>query len=606
MAIIVERIISGVRRRIRQLETELRLLEQQLEFITKIPGFDKDEATVLSLEHNIYVILHKNYCAYLDTFCERASIRYPLKKIIEVHLECLNEMQLTSFMEEVFGHQCAIQMITGVSIETAGDTPEHILKAVSNMLPFNLIVPILHDERFLDVLFRTVEGYKPTEHKKWLLNLWNPLMALKLDKYVIVALSEIFLSFFVEDEIENSFRDLNEVYSCVVNSRMLISRGLSAFELPPCVSELKVNKEIEPEEKPLYSLSEWKSHWPSEAVEKKVQKAMLPGLRHIALELRKCETQISVSTAVYKLWRAFDWLTKALAQEGDMVGADESFTFYVLELCEADMTRLPMILGAMEKFVIEEFKISKVAYLLTQTRIAVDWIVKQDMEAQRDVVLMPMRTFGETEALSRQKILLSGFKLYTIPLFRDATVRPFPYFTGQTDDVVTLYEYDVASKDDTFKDWQFLKTPQGYVMVLEPTRIHEWNMIEVVNGSYDVSEPMIEAVSNFMVLLPMKLSNPKTAPLTRLTRIYSETWHVEPSQVDRDMQDRILAMKQALIRYGAIQTDSDGTITGIVDHQMVLAVKSIFKYVESDTDFFVNQEIYDAILNLKKPWFKFW
>lgn len=601
---LIERIISSVRRRVRQLEIEMRIIETQLGFITKIMGFDINEANVLSLEHTIDVILHKHYCEYLHLFSERAKTRHSQKQLVEVHLECIKQLPLTSFMEEVFGHQCAIQTLTGISIETAGETPEKILKTVSNMLPFNLIIPILHDEKFLDVLFRTVSTYKPSEHKKALLSLWNPLMNLKLDKYIIVALAEIFLGFFVEEQVEESFEDMNEVYWYVTNSRLLISKGLSVFGLPPHAAELKVNHEVEVEEKPLFSLSEWKEEFPGTI--HKEMKALVPGLKHVALELMKCQTQISVSTAVYKLWRAFDWLNLALSQEGDMAGADESFIFFVIQLCEADLTRLPLIVRAMEKFIIEEFKTSKVSYLLTQTRIALDWIGERKPAELKQVVLLPMKSFGQTQAMSKQRIMLNGFKLYTVPLFREAEMRPFPYFTAREEDVVVLYEYEMCVKDEVLKDYRFLQTPQGYLMVLGSDRIREWSMIEVVGGFYDVSVPMIETVSNLMVFLPLKLSDPRTSPLTKAVTLYSDTWGVAPSDVDRDMQERVLAMKQALIRYGAMTTEEDGTISGIVDYQMVQAVNKTFRYFQNDADFFVNKKIYDSVVSLKKSIFKFW
>lgn len=589
-------LVNGVRRRVAQIEIEIEIIEAQLKLILNVPNFDQDEVALLYLEHNMNVAIHQMYCSYLSLISQEKDTDISLRKTVSKHMEVVRKLEgrIEEFLEEVAVHQSAIESIIGLSVSdlSGGSSCDDILKVISLLMPFHLLVPRLCESRFMDELLSIVKDYDPANHKQVLLKLMNLLACLKLDKYVLVTLSEVFLGFFMGSQIERSCRSPDEMFRYIENSWILIRNGMSSFGLAEKAENLKVNASTG-EHAPAFTLKTWTAYCESWQRPNQVFKnALVPGLRHVVLELRKIETQVTVSLAAYRLWRASDWLNNALSLDGEYVGADESFIFFVIMLCEADMTRLPMILRAMEKYIIQEFKESKVGYLLTRLRTAFDWIADHQVESA-DVVLLPMKRYNEHETVSPAGVTVEGLAIYAVPTFVESEMRVWANFTGEHSDIATLYPYSIPRSDQL----SYFKLPEGYVPVLTPQLQKALHMIKVIGGDYEGSVESVNTVSNYMMFLPIKIEAPKTAPLARLEEIYGDIWGVAGPKVESDMRDRVIAMRKALIRHEALPQCEE--LPHVVDHTMIEAVNDVFHYFEDINDFFIDARLYKQVTSLK-------
>ena len=589
-------LLNGVRRRVAQIEIELEIIEAQLKLILNVPNFNQDDVALLYLEHNMNVAVHHIYCSYLSLISQEKDMDCSVRKTVSKHMDIVRKLEgeLDEFLEEAAVHQSAIESIIGISVAdlSRGSSSDDIMKVIALLMPFQLIVPPLCESRFVDELFTIVKDYDPANHKQTLLKLMGLLSRLNVDKYVLVTLSEVFLGFFMGGQIERSCRSPDEMFRYIENSWILVRNGMSSFGLGDKAKNLKVNAVIG-EHAPAFTLKTWKPYCESwKRPSQEFKNPLVPGLRHVVLELRKIETQITVSLSGYRLWRASDWLTNALSLEGEYVGADESFIFFVIMLCEADMTRLPMIIRAMEKFIISEFKESKFGYLLTQLRTAFDWIADHQVES-KEVVLLPTKRYGDNEPVSQAGVKIEGLAVYAVPSFIDSEMRAWAHFTGEHSDIATLYPYEIERSAKL----KFFKLPEGYVPVLSPTAQKELRMIKVIGGDYESSVDSINIVSNYMIFLPIRIESPKTAPLDRLEQIYTETWGVQPPEIESDMRSRIVAMKEALVRHEDLPESAE--LTPIADHSLIAATNTVFHNFQDLSDFFVDPRLYKQVTSLK-------
>ncbi|OHT13469.1 hypothetical protein TRFO_16333 [Tritrichomonas foetus] len=649
-------VLQAVSHRIQQLEEEMEIIKLQLDISTKTKLFKSiKNNTTLFLEYNIFTILHKSYCEYYQHMKSTYEPNCSLKRVVLKHISAFQKLQLTSIIEEIFGHQCALQTIhhdlhllldnsenqhqnsnvyenlkedgenenlnrnineiENIKCNDDEGTVESILKTVSFMFPFNIIIPILNDQNFFEFLLKTSLCFINDEkdYKTCILAIYGKLKIVNnLDKYIIVAIAEILLNFFVLEKLErNNSGTIERFYFCQ-NADLMISRDifrdLGIEKSFPQINNHEEAMENNQKDNELidefYNLKQYEKFIFSNGLKIKIQTEQFEYLqddyslvnrsdeiRFFALEFMKIATKVSISMICNQVWRFIDWMKEILSHDNTPVGADETFSFVVCIVCFSKCPFFPKILKTLEKNCVDEFRSSsQIDYYIAQLRAAADFIMKYEkIGTPEKTYLSPYKIEGVTE---NDAILLEGFVIYAIPKFEiteDPKEKSILCYTGNKSDVSVVYPF---SELDPNNKSIFVDTPLGKVKLLTNMRIKTKLILISNNKAYDESEYDVQLVSNLMVLLPKKIPEPKTTPIDHLLSLYNEYWKCG-KDVQKDTFERMKKIQQKLYSKKLISNES---ITGVINVQTVEAIKSKFQF--KNGDFFINAHIYTRILSM--------
>lgn len=584
-------LLQATERRIRQLEMEMDIIADQLQFISKMPGVQEDYQHILFLEHNINSILAQTYKEYMTRMRAFYIDPCPLKKVVSFHVLVINSMSFTSFLEEAHGHQSALTGITGTSILNHETTPISILEVVHHYFPYSAIYQMLLDEDIFEHIFKTAFTYDPEQHQRYLMKIYKRISHMKCDEVIIMTIAEIILSFFVGNKMILKYDDLIQNFKFIYNSENI---KIADLQLHPKATLIDFENEHNSTNKTIFSLHSYDRLFPK-AFDSEKMRCLVPGLRHVVLEFRKITTKLSLSMKAFLLWRTHDWLHLALCSDGSQIGADDLLQYVVTIVCDVEINYLPALLNMMNALCIDTYRSSKVEYLITQFQIAIDFVTNFPIKSD-PYLLLPYKTITDKtlKLHSPEPLLLNRFVMYVTPFFIQTDVQAFLVYTGNSKDVVKVYQFE--ENEMLVEKYNMLKTTHGHF--IETTNLDIRFMIKVANGDYESSLIDIKRMSNLMIMLPERIMYPLSNACQSYYPAFQSFWRIYLLFNENDIFNKIKDIQKVLVKLGALPKNYE--INGVVDYLMYKAIQQIILQF-NDCDYQIDLRVHATITSIKIP-----
>lgn len=576
-----------VRHRVFQIECEISLLKGQYSFMSTLPKINPDSLNIFQPKISILGAVSTMYKCYLKEI-ERFIKQYstcPFKRAIQCHLWIvrtlfleedpmiqnpteLNQQSQTPITPEqqqrhkeiarlrieidrckmeIEGHQDAIRNKLNTDYFDNCDSMEKLFEGLYYLFPYTEIINLLCSptNHFFTNLFKFALDFKPTEESnlQCLRKIYGMLKDTlpTFNKPSILAISEILLGIFtfkiVDQQIEDNlkcfqfFECCNLLVKCNLAQISIKDEMISLIENNIGYSrdnDLQNNYIIYENEKTFdedsLSLFEKEQY---EYVDDKRSPIMC--LHHIVLEFRKLPLQPSVSLTCFVLIRTLELLNSALSGNGEMVGADESFQFFVAALADARLYRLPTLLPHLERFLVPDLRFGKILFLISQLRCASEFILTRklsvppyllfpfkldNLNALKLVTNKEINSFGKeinhqndsTELPNDSQALeLPCFIVYAFPRFlRSKGQIPAVLFcNGDNRRRVRVYRYKLADVDNAVEmlnndlgaSFSTIGTVHGTLYYM-PTRKDYEGLILLKNDHIDQNKELSQSESD--------------------------------------------------------------------------------------------------------------
>lgn len=259
---------------------------------------------------------------------------------------------------------------------------------------------------------------------------------------------------------------------------------------------------------------------------------VVPELRFAVYEIQKLSTQPSPSLMLFILSQTIDFINNLLAVEGSLIGADDTFPFFVYVIAHGKICNLPAIISFLLKYVDLTLRDStRYGYDIQKLNTSYEFITTQQLPTQKFLILpfaKPPPAFKSLKPLSTTPIILKGVEMYASPLWnRYPTFSydeskpqiPCPAFyrcTGSNEQSLGyLYDFtDIQLESLNFpNDCSIVLTTQGSLIHVNDNFIQNNMMIKVDGGDYEQSLDDIQLVSSMIILSSFnkEIKNPSTS-----------------------------------------------------------------------------------------------
>jgi hypothetical protein len=337
---------------------------------------------------------------------------------------------------------------------------------------------------------------------------------------LILGISELFLWFFIGDKLERLVSDPISNFEFFANCQTI----LSSLKLP--IDRIPPPPKADPN---AFALSECKLPKAFCQLFHSDEQSALPAIRHVVLELRKMTTEVSPSLIAFRLFQALEWLVSCLSGKGEVIGADETFQFFVAAVADAKLFNWPTVLTMIEQFAVEDLKSSKISFVIAQLRIAVQFI-RSRMVAVPPVVLLPFQQLKDFTPIDDVAVEFRGLAVYAFPLWDNS---PFPAgvcCTGNQRDVIKLWRYELKGR--MFEcDVQAVGTESGTILVLSQEEIERKRLILVDTLPFVDATEEVALVSNLSLLCAKaKGKRLATSMIEELLEEFAVQWEIRKDQ----------------------------------------------------------------------------
>lgn len=575
-------IISAVERRISFIEIEMDLIAQQLDIITTMPGVTDVDANILMLQHNISIAKHRYFGLYLQELRTNYVKDCSFKNTIQIHINSMDNICYTAFIDEVSGHQIAISSLTETSLHSNGGSTHGVLNSISYFFPFDLILPKIAEYSFFSKLLKIALDYTIEKHNSSLRDIVDLLKPSQIEKFVYIGIAEILLMFFVSDQISNIFDTKLSDFKFYENCQLMFEDNLEpiSFDVKSSLqrSNVDLSKMMKFHIKKFEKITNFEPQF-----DEKSSNFLIPWLAHVILQLRKISTQVSISLMACSLWTAVDWINSAIiSSEGQLIGADESFHYFVYILCEARLKNLCNIASTLETFCLSLYKTSKVDYLIQQLRSAEEFILTRGLK-DTEFVLYPFNEYSG--ATSDLQVELHGFKVYAWKRYLNHIVPSVFRYTGNNNDISIAYKFPFNKMPKISGD--FIKTRDGGFYQMSSEEYDNF-MIDVETGDYQKSKREVELISNLLITTNPERKNPsKTSDKEQLENEFIKIWKTN------DVFERIKLIQTSLMFMD--KYDDSYKVTGVIDHRTMNAIK-----LEIEEFVIITPEVYSEICHIEQ------
>jgi hypothetical protein len=291
------------------------------------------------------------YIELLEHLCQRPS---PLKTVISSHLLILKRPNFQILLQELYGHQSALTTLLGQEyVDTTQDldsAADHQIRMGCLLFPYEFVFDLLSDSKFMNEFLAIIFQYSPSTHVhsvggvfKLIRNTRTLQSFASRNRFftrsstVVFGLAEHFVTFFMSDKMLQDKCDPLRNF-CTREKAVLISNhGIELCALNTEILQRLLEAPSESEEITIDYLRPVVPEIPPFPLEK----IEIPVLSHIVLELKKLAFQISPSLVIFTLSTALEYLLNALSADGNAIGADEIFQFFVFVLSLAKLRFLP-------------------------------------------------------------------------------------------------------------------------------------------------------------------------------------------------------------------------------------------------------------------------
>lgn len=390
-------VLSTVKSLIIFIESEIKIIDEQLIVLRKAPGITKKDQIQLSLQRNIKSALHDLLVHYHRTMEQTVPAVAPLQQVISCHIFTLQQSNFQILLHELYGQQSALTTLVGEEYKKCtsdSDLPADIhLQMIFLVFPWEFIIDLLSNSKFLKTLLKTVLNYNPSKHVKAVSTIFSsiqkfqtlPLLATKIRFFtaqapMYFALAELLVTIFTHNAMMKVNWNPLLNFSIAEKCALIAQHGIQICELNSGLMKalhegsLKREKDDQPSDefsylRPIESIQQLSSE-----SEEDIDEIELPELRHVVLELRKIEYKFSPSSMLFCLSNALQWLTAALTVDGRQIGADESFQFFAFCLSNSKLSCLPAIVSFIDKFVDDALHETKYEYYIEHLRSGFQFI----------------------------------------------------------------------------------------------------------------------------------------------------------------------------------------------------------------------------------------
>lgn len=390
-------VLNTVKNLIIWIEAEIKIMDEQLSVLATAPGISKKDQIQLSLQRNIKSALHDLLVHYYRTMEQTLPAVAPLQQVISCHIFTFQQDNFQILLHELYGQQSALTTLVGEEYKKCtndSDLPADIhLQMIFLVFPWEFIIDLLSNSKFLKTLLKTVLNYNPSKHVKAVSTIFNsiqkfqtlPLLASKIRFFtaqapMYFALAELLVTIFTYNIMMKSNWNTLLNFSIAEKCALIAQHGIEICELNSDLlgvlheGSLKRSKDDQPSDefsylRPIVSIQQLSSE-----SEEDIDDMELPELRHVVLELRKIEYKYSPSSMLFCLSNALQWLTAALTVDGRQIGADESFQFFAFCLSHAKLSCLPAIVSFIDKYVDDALHETKYEYYIEHLRSGFQFI----------------------------------------------------------------------------------------------------------------------------------------------------------------------------------------------------------------------------------------
>lgn len=617
--------MESVLNRIFELECEMNLIDTQLESICMQNIKNSSNRNVLVFTKNIYILLHEIYINYFKSVQKYGREVGPLKYAVSVHFKAIQDVKngesktkakgnedhdrLNDILDEIKGHQQAIREETGILDD---DSAENLFCSTTLFFPYEELVKFMTNTKIIPELFKLIILYNPDNNRDSIKELATIFH--KEDKtltdFKVISMAEIVIGFFSRRRMEKSITDQELAnFTFSEKNRLLLKNGVTSFDIKPEVvriisSENKGDESFDgPLQKSCQAINDDAKNRPRYDVD--IENIQIKCLLHIVLELRKLTTQVSISQMTFVLWRCLNWLNDILSSFAGVVGADESFQFFVCCLVDARITIMPTLINFIEKYEINEITISKATFLRTQLRAAYDFVQTRQLHIP-PYLLFPFR---KTEGLNflemenEEQVELVGFQTFAFARWSIIPVPALIHYTGQLKDVAVMYKY--KTPETKFEEIAFLSenfdsipTLNGSIFIIGKSDFGKYPVIHLDSYNiYDLISQDVDCISNMMLMRVntnlTKNVNVKLSSLKEYLEDFFNRWRKKITdgavklfalEFIKDIQNSLILMHELSENYEP---------NGIIDRPFIEAVKRKINFQKGD--FFIDVRIYDFL-----------
>jgi len=596
-------LIKAIKYRISCLKSEVDLVDQQLPFFGCVPGTKKNDQSVYLLYRNILVTLYDVYMCYLKFFTSVISGVTPLKQVFSIHLAILQKPKCQILLQELFGQQSALTTLIGHEYEVlTRDTEASVdlqLRVISMLFPYEFVVALISNRDFFINMMRIISIYDPQSHSSavsclfcYIRGFYSIHGSTILSKFftpdspLFFTVAETIISTFNHDTMMDRLWNPLLNFSSYEKCRIVLSRGIHN-----CGLNEEIMKDLQ---QPLTLLddqaieSNLRNYTNLEGVISQdiTEKSEILSLHHVVLELRKIPFMSSPSSMLCRLSNAIYWISSAITSFGKPAGADEIFQFFVVTLASSKISCIPSLIAYMEKFIDEGLRETRFPYLISQFRIAMEFIDSRMIPVQPYLVFPfkepPLRLRHMIQLISDDPVLMKGFKLYSFPTWRPEYKSFFPcivVFSGNFNDSVQFYKFSIKNAQDSYSVlfpqeipyMEPIPTIHGIFFCFPAEFIKNRSLIYTNNGDYVKCIDDIEVFSSMIMMSPIRMKEYSLSDFQTVASEMNKKWQFSSNNLPLSVRLVIAEIQRALIELNSVP--SNFPVDGVLNEETVDAIR---------------------------------
>jgi hypothetical protein len=602
-------IIQAVRHRIDLLRSEIQLIDCQLPMLGHVIGTTSKHQRIAAHQRNIKATLCDLGSLYIELLSRLCQLPSPLKTVISSHLLILKQPNFQILTQELYGHQSALTTLLGQeymdTTQDLGTAADHQIRMGCLIFPYELVFDLLGDSRFMNAFLGIIFQYSASQHLGSVGGIFRLIRNSKAlqtfaarnrfftrSSTVVFGLAEHFATFFVREKMYKEKWDPLRNFCTREKAVLISSRAVELCALNEGITERLKEAGGAIGEQPddvdyLRKMTGGLPPFVPETIE-------IPALLHVVLELKKLAFQMSPSLIVFTLSTALEYLMNALSADGNAIGADEIFAFFVYVLSWAKLRFLPSLYAFVDRFVDDALRETRAQYLLAQLQGGLEFIENRVLPVQ-PFVLFPFRNLpshlsGSLTISANEPIVLQGFAVFAFPSWSAEAADLFPAmlrYTGDESDIAICYQFvmnDMDSYAALVRDYPFEPVPaaDGTFLNLPVDYAQTARMIKIVGGDFEAHVSDVQVLSVLMLMSDVRIDNPATDVIEGIWEAIRPVWRFHTNDTGMKVKHMVGQMQRALVKKGALPVDLEET--GIMDRATLLAAQ---KFVYGDSKCFI-------------------
>ncbi|OHT01393.1 hypothetical protein TRFO_31827 [Tritrichomonas foetus] len=642
-------ILDAAKSRIVMLKREIALIDEQLSVVSTSPGVTLNQHTQLFLERNIKTAEHEVFLQYYNAMSQISNNVFQLHQAVTNHLFIMRLPAMHVLLQKLYGHRLAIATFMAPELPNIErqsiDSDDVSLLFLYTVFPYEISVSLLSDQKFFTSLLKIVIDYDPRKHKSAFENMFNlvkkfltahPIsdksiyFKFKIPLYFILA--EQFLTSFTSKTMMKHTSDPIRNYIVSEKCMIIAENGTQICQLNPKLVERIQTYSTQNNNQnnkanirdihlyPIDSISATSSSSESSDNETDYEILSIPELRFVVYEIRKLPLMTSPTTMTIVLSNAIEYLQKCLTTDGNLIGADETFQFFVYALSSAKLHCLPNIINFITGYIDDDLSETKFAYNIEQLRSSLDFINRQSLPTRPYIILPFSKPPPDLkDSLIRVKsdpIYLKGFNVYAFPLWRNDPKFLFPalfHYTGCQEKAVG-YQYVLASNVQldysTLPKCEAIPTTNGTFLQLSESYIQANSMIRIDGGDYDAAQDDLEIVSSMVLMCQLTNTSFNTfssydsngntlkgISTSMKDHIYNSImkgqWRMRSHKADNAVREAVAEVQRSLMLLGFLPPSFP--MNGVLDYNTLSAISTFINAKSNKVA--INPRVFNYIIS---------